>query len=143
MRKPWAARIGVSAALMAAGLLAGQLGTHSGASAVTAATVDEAGVTAQLAAPPASAAAQEAALVSMVWDSFQPAYIVVAAGTTVVWRNDEGDTNNVHDVIASDFSFVSPNIWPGESWSLTFWTPGTYFYYCDLHFAMEGWVEVR
>src|SRR5581483_6489736 len=65
--------------------------------------------------------------------------ITVPAGTTLTWVNLDGEE---HDVISDDSSVLSPIIEPGQSWSFTFTTPGTFHYICDLHANMEGTVIV-
>jgi plastocyanin len=97
----------------------------------------------QAAGPGDATAVQQSVWVSMADDWFWPDVIVVPAGTTVVWSNDEGDPNNAHNVVAADDSFRSEDIWPGQVWELTFWWPGVYDYYCDLHEGMYGQVIVE
>jgi plastocyanin len=66
--------------------------------------------------------------------------ITVPAGTTLTWMNVDGEA---HDVIERfSLAFESPLINPGETWAMTFDTPGTYAYVCDLHANMEGVVNV-
>ena len=90
-----------------------------------------------------SAAATQAAVVSMQFNRFGPETIVVAAGTTVTWTNDDFGSGEFHDVIAEDGSFISPTLGPGEAYSVTFDFPGAYGYYCDLHEGMYGRVIVQ
>ncbi len=54
----------------------------------------------------------------------------VDAGTTITWNNADPA---VHTVTATDLSFDSGDIAPGDSWSHTFTTPGTYEIYCKPH----------
>jgi len=68
---------------------------------------------------------------------FEPAHITVSSGTTVVWTN-EGE--KPHTVTAHDGSFASPTLYPGESYQVTFYEPGTYTYQCSD--AMQGSVTV-
>ena len=68
---------------------------------------------------------------------FDPADITVPAGTTVMWTN-EGE--KPHTVTAHDGSFASPVLYPGESYWVTFYEPGTYTYQCSD--AMQGSVTV-
>jgi plastocyanin len=70
---------------------------------------------------------------------FLPAEKTVVAGTTLTWVNLDPED---HDVITNDLTIISPLIKPGESWSYTFETPGTYAYVCDLHTGMEGVIVV-
>src|SRR5215217_1935525 len=68
---------------------------------------------------------------------FYPADITVPSGTTVVWTN-EGD--KPHTVTAHDGSFDSGTLYPGESYQVTFYEPGTYTYQCSDW--MQGSVTV-
>ena len=68
---------------------------------------------------------------------FDPADITVPSGTTVVWTN-EGE--KPHTVTAHDGSFASPMLYPGESYWVTFYEPGTYTYQCSD--SMQGSVTV-
>jgi hypothetical protein len=77
--------------------------------------------------------------------TFHPATLTVDVGTTVTWiNNDEAE----HTVTAKDGSFASETlktklIKPGDSFSHTFDTAGTFDYFCAIHPAMQGMVEVR
>jgi len=88
---------------------------------------------------PAAGAQQDAGVVPVsAYDGyFYPADITVPSGTTVLWTN-EGQLP--HTVTAHDGSFASPTLYPGESYQVTFWEPGTYTYQCSD--AMQGSVTV-
>jgi plastocyanin len=93
---------------------------------------------------PGTAAAQEGMLdpnaVPMVGNMFVPAEKTVAVGTTVTWMNFDPED---HNVLTNDLMTISsPNIPPGESFSYTFMTEGTFDYVCDLHRDMAGKVIV-
>jgi plastocyanin len=88
---------------------------------------------------PASAPAPGQASASMVDLSFQPATLEVAAGTTVVWTNDDPV---VHTVTARDGSFNSGVLKPGAEFSQVFETPGTYPYFCAIHPGQAGSIVV-
>jgi plastocyanin len=77
--------------------------------------------------------------VAMQGNRFTPAERVVPPGASLVWVNLDPED---HDAVASDASFESPLIKPGESWTFTFTQPGTYPYVCTLHRGMEGVVTV-
>ena len=67
-------------------------------------------------------------------------YLVVKAGTTVTWENRD---NTQHTTTST----ASPPVWdsgilnPGQSFSFTFNTPGTFSYICNVH-PMAGTVVV-
>jgi plastocyanin len=107
--------------------------------AALALTVSSLGAT----AAPATSAAQAAVTVSMQGNLYLPDAIVIAAGTTVVWSNDEYSSGEAHDVVAADGSFASAVFGVGRAFEYTFWTPGTYNYYCTLHEGMYGVVYVE
>ena len=71
--------------------------------------------------------------------SFSPSVVSVPAGTTVTWRN-LGE--HVHSVTSQDQLFDSRLIDPGQSWSHTFTTPGTYRYFCVPNPWLKGVVIV-
>ena len=62
--------------------------------------------------------------------TFAPAELHVAPGTSVTWTNS---SDVEHTVTADDSSFDSGNVEPGDSFSMTFDTPGRYQYYCLQH----------
>ena len=89
--------------------------------------------------------------------AYNPADITVAAGTTVTWINQdavghtvtEGDPNSpkAANLRAFDSSGEALTgkvalIGPGQGWSYTFTTPGTYEYYCIVHPYMIGHITV-
>ncbi len=63
---------------------------------------------------------------------FDPQTITIPAGTTVTWTNSGAVP---HTVTADDKKFDSGLLNPGQSFSQTFDTPGTYGFYCTLHGA--------
>jgi hypothetical protein len=60
--------------------------------------------------------------------------VTVRAGDSVTWENRGQATHNAE---AEDGSWRSPNLRPGQSFSLRFDTPGEYRYVCTLHLAEE------
>jgi plastocyanin len=62
---------------------------------------------------------------------FLPAVVTVARGQSVVWTNG--------DVIGHTTTSDTPGIWdsgtvpPGQTFSFTFPTAGTYTYHCTIH----------
>lgn len=86
------------------------------------------------AAPPPPAP-RAAASVSMKDFEFAPPQIKVKVGTTITWRN-EG--SKPHSATAVDKSFDTAIFQPGEAKSVTFNTPGTFAYFCQLHGSPDG-----
>ncbi len=70
---------------------------------------------------------------------FEPQRIVVDAGATVTWRNDDNFTHTVQVDGQEDL-----RVEQDESVSIAFDEPGTYHYVCTLHERdMDGEVIVR
>ena len=74
--------------------------------------------------------------------SFGPTMITVAAGTKVVWTNDDADPHTVTSETDPKV-FRSPPLDTGESFAFTFDKPGTYRYFCSIHPHMQGTIVVR
>lgn len=69
-----------------------------------------------------------------------PATLVVNAGDTVVWKNEDVVPHTATD---RGKSFDSGSIEPGGSWSYVANRKGTYFYYCAYHPNTKGKLVVR
>lgn len=90
-------------------------------------------------APPAAAAA--APVIIHLHDfMFDPASVTVSSGTTVEWDNEDGAR---HTVTATDKSFDSGDLKPGQKWSHVFDKPGTYAYSCTQHPEMTATIVVK
>lgn len=71
---------------------------------------------------------------------FGPGHLVIESGVTVTWTI----TGEVpHSITATDGSFNSGTLGPGERYQRTFDHPGMYAYVCAFHPQMIGLVEVR
>jgi plastocyanin len=90
--------------------------------------------------PQQQLAAVEAAEVGIKNFQFVPATLNIPAGTTVTWTNRDDDT---HTVKSADRLFSSKGLDPGQAFSYTFATPGTYKYYCAIHTHMTATVIVK
>jgi plastocyanin len=73
---------------------------------------------------------------------YSPATITVVLGVnnTVTWTNMDSVP---HTITADNGSFSSGNMNPGDTFSYTFTTPGTYTYHCSYHNWMKGTVIVE
>ena len=78
--------------------------------------------------------------VSIVNFAYDPNPTTVAVGDTVTWTNNDGVP---HTVTANDGSFQSDTMQPGQSFSFTFSTPGSFDYHCEFHANMSGQVVVQ
>jgi amicyanin len=72
--------------------------------------------------------------------TFDPPEITVAAGTTVIWINED---DIPHTVASTAKVFKSKALDTDQQFSFTFGTPGTYDYFCSLHPHMQGKVVVK
>jgi plastocyanin len=77
--------------------------------------------------------------VSIVSRAYQPATLTITAGQTVTWTNH---ALTPHTVTAVGGQFDSGRIDTGESFTVTFATPGTFAYTCTIHPSMHGSVVV-
>jgi plastocyanin len=69
------------------------------------------------------------------------ANISIPVGGTVEWTNPGPLSHNVAILNGPEVN-VSPEVKPGDTWSMTFNVPGTYHYFCEFHPGMEGDVIV-
>jgi plastocyanin len=72
--------------------------------------------------------------------AFTPPTLTVSAGTTVTWTNNDAVP---HTATASDGTFDSGNLNPGQSFAFTFAKPGDYAYACQYHAGMTGTIVVK
>lgn len=70
--------------------------------------------------------------------AFSPASITVAAGTEVVWLNED---RHDHTVTFEDDG-VEHQLPPGGEFTRRFEEPGTYGYHCSIHETMTARVVV-
>jgi plastocyanin len=70
---------------------------------------------------------------------YDPGNDLVPPGTTITWTN----TGLIgHTVTSDDGVFDSGDLGPGQTFSFTFDTPGTYWYFCRPHPFMRGRIVV-
>jgi plastocyanin len=72
--------------------------------------------------------------------AFAPQRVVVNAGTTVIWINDD---DIPHTVASSAKLFKSNALDTKDKFSFTFTTAGAYEYFCSLHPHMTGTIVVE
>ena len=72
--------------------------------------------------------------------AFGPASLTVSSGDTVIWTNND---TVAHTVTASDGSFDSGTISPGDTFTFTFSTAGSFDYVCSFHPNMMGTIVVQ
>lgn len=90
-----------------------------------------------LLATPAFAA--DSAIVMKNFD-FTPMTMTVSAGTTVSWKNEDGEP---HTVVSTDGLFRSAALDENDTFKFTFSKPGTYKYVCSIHPKMVGTIVVK
>jgi manganese oxidase len=84
-------------------------------------------------------------MVSLSEKEYHPTTIVITVGATVTWVNHDPMVHTVTEgqhASAATHGFNSGFLAPGQSWSYTFNTPGTYPYTCLIHPSMNGYVVV-
>jgi plastocyanin len=72
--------------------------------------------------------------------AFSPTAKTVTVGTTVHWKNLDGEPHTVRSV---DASFRSDALDQNESYTVKFDKPGTYKYVCSIHPQMVGTIVVK
>jgi plastocyanin len=65
--------------------------------------------------------------------------VVIGVNNTVIWTNNDQTTHTVTDKGVFDSGLLNP----GQTFTYTFTTPGTYNYYCTIHAWMTGTVIVK
>ena len=85
-------------------------------------------------------AAAKATTVTIDNFAFAPPALTIAAGTTVTWKNDDGEVHKVQD---DHKRFSSAALDTDDSFSHTFATPGVYHYFCSIHPYMVGKIVVK
>ena len=85
-------------------------------------------------------AAARAATIKIDNFAFAPPDLTVAAGTTVTWKNDDGEVHKVQD---DHKGYSSAALDTDDSFSHTFTTPGVYHYFCSIHPYMVGKIVVK
>ena len=71
--------------------------------------------------------------------TFSPAQLVVKAGTTVTWKNQD----DIPHTVVSAGKFKSKALDTDDSYSFTFTAAGDYPYFCSLHPHMTGTIKVE
>jgi plastocyanin len=81
-------------------------------------------------------------------NQFNPASIIIDAGTKVTWTNSDSVAHNVKksaDAVdfGAPFGVDLDAFGPGKTYSFTFTKAGMYAYQCTVHSLMTGSVDVR
>lgn len=72
--------------------------------------------------------------------AFSPGQVTVAAGTKVVWTNDDNIGHQVHD---DNGAFLSEVLGKGSRMEVNYNGAGTYTYHCHVHGNMKGTITVE
>ena len=86
------------------------------------------------------AQAQDANTIVMKNFDFSPMMLTVKPGTTVTWKNMDGEP---HTVVSPDGVFRSHALDQGDTFTFKFDTPGTYKYICSIHPKMMAAIVVQ
>jgi plastocyanin len=78
--------------------------------------------------------------VSIAGFAFNPDKVEVSPGQTVRWVNNDAAP---HTTTSPDGRWDSGTLKTGQTYDLTFDSPGTYEYICKIHPSMSGKVVVR
>ena len=71
---------------------------------------------------------------------FSPMNVTITAGSSVTWKNDDGEP---HTVTSVDSAFRSGALDTGQSFTFKFDKAGTYKYLCSIHPKMVATVTVK
>jgi plastocyanin len=71
---------------------------------------------------------------------FSPRELTVRAGATITWANRDSVP---HDATDEAGTWGTDTLWPGESATITFDSPGAFEYLCTLHPNMKGTLTVE
>lgn len=94
--------------------------------------------------PAATPPASSGDTVAIANFAFSPQKLVVKAGTTVTWTNEDGSLHTVTSTdgpgtdAATTSAFDSGSLAQGETFSFSFAAAGTYYYECTLHASMAA-----
>jgi plastocyanin len=77
--------------------------------------------------------------VSIANFAFDPPSLDISASTSVTWTNND---STAHTATGDGGTFQSGNIDPGQSFSFTFDTAGTFNYHCEIHPNMTATINV-
>ena len=86
-----------------------------------------------------SAHADDAMVVMKNFD-FSPMDITVTSGSTVTWKNMDGEP---HTVASADGVFRSPALDQNDTYQFKFDKPGVYKYICSIHPKMRATITVK
>ena len=82
---------------------------------------------------------QEMSTVSIVDFAFDPQVVTITVGSSVEWTNAGSFT---HTTTSDTGVWDSGQLGPGDVFSTTFNSPGSYPYHCAIHSFMQGRVVV-
>jgi len=89
---------------------------------------------------PASSSAATVSVKIVPGGTFSPAKVTIDSGDVVEWTNS---TVVNRQIVADEGGFASSTLKPGQSYSFTFKTAGTYAYHDGLHPSVKGSVVVQ
>lgn len=72
--------------------------------------------------------------------AFAPTALTISAGTTVTWKNLDGEP---HTVVSDQGVFRSDALDQNDSYKFKFDKPGTYGFICSIHPTMHGTIVVK
>jgi plastocyanin len=90
--------------------------------------------------PPTAAGVTDVTIVDF---AFQPQAITISVGSSIRWINAGLQPHTTTSDVSSSEVWDSGQLDPGEVFTRTFNTPGSYAYLCAIHPGMTGTVAVR
>jgi plastocyanin len=87
-----------------------------------------------------AAPSSEANTITLKDFHFAPTSLTISAGTTVIWKNLDGEP---HTVVSDAGLFRSGGLDQDDSFTFKFDKPGTYRFICSIHPQMMGTIIVK
>lgn len=87
-----------------------------------------------------AAPAKDTTVIAIENFHFAPTTLTVEAGTSVTWKNRDGEP---HTVASVEGLFRSGGLDQNEEFSFKFERPGTYRFVCSIHPQMIGTIVVK
>ncbi len=95
------------------------------------------------ASPAKSPAEGKTSDVQIAGFKFRPGTVSVAAGTAVTWNNTDEEAHTITSgKPGAPVAGFDGKVDPGESFTFTFSTAGTFAYFCSIHSSMTGELRV-
>ena len=71
-------------------------------------------------------------------NEFTPAYVIVTAGSKVIWTDIGANAHNIVPMVDGSFKGTDADLTKGSSHTVTFATVGDFPYFCSIHGSMHS-----